>query len=403
MTIKQLDNVLDVSLWGIAIILVVLSWFVAEWITAPEYEPVTSEVAIPYSFETDDGDRIESTYGLAWQHKGFSSPVPVAYDPEYDKMVQFKEEYVESYKAQMPESEYSGILYHMFWVWFLILAIGSCVLVIWLGPNIRDRILCNHIKKSPKFLDCTYFLFHDRSAATEAEVRKLVPAAAASYISANRYSLERRFSPMFFNLMMNWMQVIKSTASTTLNYTYRFQNQLTDQKSYLNSLIHYWDSQRGIDPNADACKESCERMLQKQYVPMPAISDSGTYAHSVTGQLKKLFTEIMGAEVFSFSAVQQISNMHYPNRIYVTTRLLNTTEGFTWSGEAWQGYIFPGIRIVFTISHYVDGKEVVLWARDLPPKCNYRAQDSEFSEKNLYTNMVVQTIDTFTENLKKTK
>lgn len=404
MTIKKLDNYLDFSLWLIAIVLIILSWFVAKWITAPDYEPVISDVAIPYSFEKDDGDRIESTYGLAWQHNSFLSPVPVAYDPEYDKVASFKVEYLEIYKAKMPESRYGGILYHMFWIWFLVLAIGGCVLVIWLGPKVRDRILCNRIKKSPRFLDCTYFLFHDRSASTIAEVRELVPATASAYLLDNKKVLEEKFSPAFFELIMNWMQVIRSTTSTTLTYTCRFQNQLIDHIAFLKERVNYWDNQRGIKPNADTYKEEWEKLLENKFVSLPPISDSSTYTRSVTEQLKKLFAEIMGSEVFSFCAAPQISNIHYPNRIYVTIRLFNARNIFKYTGDSpLKEYSFPGIKIEFTISHYVDGNERVLWSRVLPPKCTYRCQPMEFDVNDLYANMVVHTIDTFTENLKMIK
>jgi len=408
MTIKRLDSLLDAALWIAAILLVVGSWFMAEKLTAPEYEPVPSDFAISYTFETSDGDRVESAYGLAWYHKSFSAPVPVAYDQQYGRMATFKDEYVEKYRAMMSPSEYPGFWYRMFWVWFILLSVACVAIVIILGPMLRDWILCTQIKKNPKFTDCTYFLFSSRSDSTTKAIRKLVPGCAVKYLRDNKRTLEKRFNERFYKLIMDWMNVIVHTASTSIPFEYRFENKLKSHEEYIRGLLSYWNSRRGIDPKADDYIEELNaRLNNNKYVPIPKIKDSDTYERSVVKQINKLFTEVMGTEIFSFhtDSIEDILHARFKgikpeNRIYVTITLQNSLNTFTWSGQAWSGYYFPGIEIAFTISHYVDVKERILWSKTLTPKCTYRAKESDFSETALYTRMVVETVDSFTETLK---
>ena len=103
MQLKKLDKTLDGILWVLFLALagVALWWTIS--IKAPKLEYVESE-KIPYVYTADDGGKYNSYYQLAWYHEKFHKPVPVAADPNNGRMVTFKEEYVDEYKAMMTPS-----------------------------------------------------------------------------------------------------------------------------------------------------------------------------------------------------------------------------------------------------------------------------------------------------------
>lgn len=411
MKIKRIDQLLNVSLWVIFLLCVALSWVVADKISAPDYELAESEYAEPYTYETDEGERVTSTYYLAWYHKkSYVNPDLVVYDPSNGRAEFFKPEYLEKYKAMAAESNYKGLWHHLFWVWFIVLSLGFGIVICLYGPDLRDKILARILRgRRDQFLELSYFMFDtDRCASARQQVRAMIPSAAKQYILKNHYYLSRKFSEKFYEVLVGWFNVIARTGSTTIPYTYQFENHLTQMQSYIEFLIKYWDTKRGIDPKADDNINYLRKLQEKKYVTIPTITEDRSYETSVTNQLNKMFADIMESEVFTFKAQSgYASALHGVGRrekVVVKTALYNdVSKSFTWSGSSCSGMVFPGIRVFFTVD-IVRGDDVTnLWRGDLEPVCNYTSKDEDFSESDLYSNMIVHTIDTFVSTMKKAK
>ncbi len=402
MSLKKLNNILDGCLSVIAILLIRVCWWGAEKITAPDYERIKSEVRFPYSYDTKDGESRDSYYELAWSHKGYS-PALVAHDFYNGRTKEIKEEYLAEYKADATPSKYKGFWYHIFWVWFGIFVIIDIIIVYRYGQELRDRILFSKLKRNITFENCTYFLYHDRYAY-QFEVRMMLPATAPQYIINKKRELEAKYSPAFVSLIVELLRKVALQGSTEINYHYSFSDELKPQQDYLNNLQQYWRTQLGAKPKAQEYINDIERLKGYIYAPFPDFGGAEEYAPSVTSQLDKLFKEIMGSEVFRFNACKYMlaEALKKPGMLFVSTRLLNTVQNFTWSSRS-DSFRFAGIDIEFAVYAYEDKKKQVLWNHLLTPKCNYTASDDEFSEQALYRNMVHTTIGTFTEILKETK
>ena len=92
MTIKKLDKNLNICLWVIFGLLTIGCFLYSRSFKAPEFEPVESSVKLPYVYSSEDGERYDSYYTLAWMHKNFKKPQVVAYDPNNGSHTTFKEE-----------------------------------------------------------------------------------------------------------------------------------------------------------------------------------------------------------------------------------------------------------------------------------------------------------------------
>ena len=161
MTIKKLDKTLNICLWVIFGLLTIGCFLYSRSFKAPEFEPVESSVKLPYVYSSEDGERYDSYYTLAWMHENFKKPQVVAYDPNNGSHTTFKEEYVKEYEAMMPDSEYP---FHTRWtlaIFGLLALVAGAVTYIG-GGYVRDAILCSKIEQNKKFTDCSYFLFHER-------------------------------------------------------------------------------------------------------------------------------------------------------------------------------------------------------------------------------------------------
>lgn len=406
MTCKKLDQILDATLWLIAIALVIVSWFSAESLTAPDYEPVKSAYHEEYQYEKEDGERVTGYYDLAWEHKSvFKKPLPVIYDSSRNLAYNIKDEYIEQYRAMMPPSEYSGFWHRMFWGWFILFSVICCVIVIMWGPDVRDHILYSWFRKqpSPKFVDLTYFLYYDRKDSIAGKIRAMVPAAATKYISEHRTEMERKYSPEFYNIIMRWMTMIRATGSTSIPFCYSFVNNLVQQQTFIDTCLEYWESRRGIDSYADNNIAVLKANKKKDFVTIPKISCTDTIRNSVVNQLKSMFAEILGNPIFNFYITPDYMKSFYKNNlIIVETLLINEIDRtFTTKAARYENQTFPGIRIKFTVYYAENGQRVPLWSKYLDPVCDYSAPEDDFNANDLYGRMVINTIDTFVETMKK--
>ena len=356
--------------------------------TAPDYERIDSEVRFPYTYDNSDGETLDSYYELAWSHTGYS-PELVAHDFFNGKTMEIKEEYLAEYKEEATPSNYKGIWYHVFWVWFGIFVIIDIFVVYRFGQEVRDRILFSKLNRNVTFENCTYFLYHDRYAHLD-EVRKMLPVTAPQYIINKKPELEAKYSPTFVSLIIQLLRSIAVQGSTEINYHYSFSDELKPQLEYLDNLQQYWRTQLGAKPKAQEYINDIDRLKGYKYAPFPDFGGTEEYAPSVTSQLDKLFKDIMGSEIFRFNACKfaLADALKRPGMLFVTTRLLNTPQNFTWSGSNVSSK-FAGIDVVFTIYVYEDKDKKVLWDNTLTPECNYRASEDEFSEQALYRNMVL--------------
>ena len=93
MTLKAIDHLCDYALWLLFALLALLSWFGAESLTAPEFDTPETDFSSDYTFIAPDGDRVYSTYTLAWHYTAFSSGTAVFYDKQYNRYYDIKTEY----------------------------------------------------------------------------------------------------------------------------------------------------------------------------------------------------------------------------------------------------------------------------------------------------------------------
>lgn len=396
---KKLDYFLNTILVILAIVLCIYSWIWASKITQHKFEPLESDVLIPYQFtQEDDGMVIQSEYGLAWKHSTFSDSRIVAYDSIYGNSVYLKKEYEEEYHTTMPEGKYYNWYYHCFWIYLILFVVISIVSVYYIGRRVRDYILYIVLSLNPSFKKCAYFLYGGRTCCKK-NVQELLPRAVANFIQKEKNNLYKRYKPNFVELIISLLNTIKQQSSTNVKFNYSYNVKTINHETYLSNLINYWQSQIGKDSVAEGNVKYLEDLQSKKYVKLSYGGDSTEFENSVSCQLKKLFTEVLGTEIFDF--VPARGEEGKSGIVYVTTSIENSSHYFTWSGVSQAGNNFPGIAVRFMVYHYIGGKQEILWDKYLDPVCKYSCPDSEFSVYVLYTNMVRQTIETFTSSLKK--
>lgn len=400
MTIKKFDSNFDIALWIIFIVLGIASWFLCKNLSAPEYERVDNPIVKAYTYTDDDGDVVESQYEAVWHHKSFSSPRIMLYDESRDKGLKIRDEYLPEYQSQMPESRYGAFFYRWFWVMFILFVIVSAFAVYYGGGALRDTILYNKIKSDPTFADVAYFLYTDRVCKRD-DVRALIPATIDNYINTKTPQLQKKYSPTFVNLIINLLYAIKSQNDTKIKFYLTYLENTKDQLEYLKMLSAYWASPERTHPDAAKYRERVDFLRQKKYIKIESTVTPQEVAEIVTRQLNKLFTDIMGSEVFSFQAYESemMETWKVNGSIFVKVETENTPRTFTWSGEGYKDIEFPGIDIRVTIYHYVQKEKKILWNKLLEPKCTYKAETLKISD--LYDNMIKKTLESFDEELKK--
>lgn len=400
MTLKSLDKTFDTALWIIFILLAVGSWFAAEKFCAPTYEVAESTYTVPNNYTTDDGDVVQSTYVTAWMHSNFESPKAVFYDTTLHVSTGIKDEYVAQVVADMPESQYKAFYYRWFWVIFALLVIVSAIVVYFGGGAIRDLVLCSSVKGNPTFDRCAYFLYHDRICCRKA-VEALVPASINNYIGKKIPTLAQRYSPSFVVLISKLLDTIRLQGNTEIKFYLSYLDNVKPQLDFLKERALYWQDFIGKHPKAQEYVEHLNSLRQQSYVPYSSNVTAEDVSTIVTLELRQLFTEVMGEEIFRFvpysSTVREM--FHSPGDIFVKVEVLNSSSTFTWSGSEYSGKKFPGVDIKITIYHYSDGKKEVLWEKFLDPVCDYKAEDLNVTD--LYANMIKGTIRTFNASMKK--
>ncbi len=403
MKLKTIDKVFDYLLWGIFIILIIFSWKYNKSISAPDFEVVDSDVRFPYEYTTKDGNRINSEYRLAWKHEQFSKPKIVVYDPSNGASSTIKDEYIEEYKTIMPDSKYS-FWNRCFWLIFIVMLLLSASITYFVGGLIRDFVLYLITISRNTFSDCSYFLYHNRICFKK-QVRANITKTIDKYIRTQKTALFKRYVPSFANLVIQLLDEIKEQEDTRVRFYYSYLDNTQDQMEYLKQLSLYWKSQIGKDPDAEKKQDYIDGLRQKKYVKFSIDATASDFVGIVSEELKKLFSEVMGEEVFNFEAYHSAyANMsRMPGAIFVTTTVENSTNTFTWRGHGYSGEEFPGVAVRFTIYHYENNQKMILWNRYLNPKCTYRAEENSLVITDVYKNMVTETIRSFPESLKNSK
>ena len=403
MKLKKIDKTFDTCLWIVFILLAAGSWFFARSVSAPEFEVVESDVKIPYEYTDKDGNTVQSAYVLAWKFGKFFKAQPVAYDPTTGEWATFKGEYEDEYRALMPESRYA-FWQRSFLVLLSVFIIISALLAYYVGGWIRDAVLYLVARKHNSFSDCAYFLYENRKCFNNG-ARRILAKTIDDYITTKKDFLYSKYTPSFADLIMQLLMEIKQQKNTRIGFYYSFIDNTKNHLEYLKDLSLYWQSQIGKNENAGKNVDYVNMLRQKDYVNIDISGKASDYVGIVSVELKKLFTEIMGEEVFNFEVYKaQYENiMKRPGAIFVTTTVENSPNSFTWSGQDYAGMAFPGLAIRFTIYHYHNGEKKILWNKYLPPKCDYRAKDGEMSVSALYDNMIRTTIASFPESLKSGK
>ncbi len=401
MKLKTIDKVFDWSLWVIFILLVVCSWGVATALEAPSFEVVNTDVKFPYEYTTKDGNRVKSFYKLAWYHEQFSTPKIVAYDPNSGLCQTIKDEYIEEYKAMMPKSQYS-FWNRCFWLLFAVFVVVSALLSYYVGGFIRDMVLYRITIRRNTFTDCAYFLYHNRRCFKK-QVRQNIGKTIDNYITTQSHLLYKKYVPSFADLVIDLLTEIKQQQDTRVRFYYTYLDNTKKQVDYLKELSLFWHSQIGKNDKAEQFLEDINILRQKDYVDFSLTASGSDFVGIVSDELKKLFSDVMGGEVFNFYACKAdfaaVTKM--PGAIFVTTTIENSLSTFSWAGGGYSKQSFPGLSVLFTIYHYQDGKKIILWNKYLTPKCTYKAEADSLDIDDLYKNMITETIRSFPESLKK--
>ncbi len=400
MTIKKIDSNFDIALWIIFLALGVASWFLSEKLCAPEYEYVDNPIVKTYTFSTDDGDVVESEYEAVWYHENFSSPRIVLRDRHYGKTYEIKDEYLPEYQSLMPESRYKAFFYRWYWVLFPLFVILSGIIVYFVGGAIRDTILAGIIKRNPTFSGVAYFLYTDRICKRD-EVKALISATIDSYLKNKVPEIAKKYSPAFTTLIIQMFTTIRYNNDTKVTYFMSFIKNAKDQRQFLKTLSTFWSSQIGKIPGAEEERDKIETLRQKKYVAIETGITEEKISQIVSRQLDKLFTELMGEEIFSFDAFNADSADRHKleGKLFVTVSTGYTTRTISWSGDDYKDMTFPAIDIMVKIYHYVNSEKVVLWNKTLAPKCTYKSEHMNVSD--LYDNIIEKTLESMTESLKK--
>ena len=221
-----------------------------------------------------------------------------------------------------------------------------------------------------------------------------LPQTAPAYIIAKRAELEKKHSPQLVSLVISTLYAIARQHSTDVKYFYTLKNAVEPQLTYLNDLLEYERTQRGVDPEAQEMIDFIEERKKAQYVGFPDFGSEDEYQPTLTGQLNKIFTNLMGSEVFKFEACKSTyaEATRKEGMLFVDIVLKNTTSRFTW-GDTTSPY-YAGIKVYFCIYMFENGQKTILWDGYLPADSNYTATDEEFSVTALYKNMIHTTIDT---------
>ena len=396
MTIKQLDKKSDICLWVLFALLTVSSFGVSRIFKAPKFEPVETSVQIPYVYSAEDGERYDSFYGLAWMHSAFSKPQVVVYDTRNGHHAELKKEYIEEYKAMMPETQYPPYTRWTF-AFFVLMAIASGFFSYYVGGWFRDLILYIKVKSTNDFADCAYFLYENR-IGFKRMVKALISKNIGKYIREKSPQLYKKYRSDFADLIVQFLKNVQIYKHTEVPYYLTYSDLTTDQMSYLNRLHSYWNSQVGQNEHAASNVTTINRLLTYTYYPITLQLNEGDIASSVSNQLNKLFTNILGGEVLKFEAYvsEYAKSAKNPDSIFIDINVRNHSNTFTWSGkEIPAGTSIPGLEIQFQVFHFVAGEKKILWNRYLVPKCTYTAKEGEFSSSDLYESMVLETISTF--------
>lgn len=403
MKIKTIDQGFDICLWIVFFVLVVGFWFLTKSISAPDFEVVNSDVQYPYEYTKDDGERVKSVYYLAWKHEQFSKPKVVIYDPTNGNWKEFKDEYVEKYKVLMPESQYS-FWQRCFWVFLVVFVILSALATVFIGGFIRDTVLYGIVKMNNSFSDCAYFLYYDRFCFKK-QASDIMLRTIDDYMLNKKEYLYKKYVASFADLIMNLLLRIKAQKTTKVKFYYSYLDNTKQHTEYLKDLSLYWQSQIGKNADAEKNQEFIDAQRQKKYVNFNINASASDFSYIVSSELKKLFVEVMGEEVFNFEACsgEYASAVKIPGVIFVTTTVENSLNTFTWSGKGYLNEHFPGVAVRFTIYHYLNGQKKILWNKYLKPKCTYKAKEDALVISDLYKNMVEETIRSFPESLKSDK
>lgn len=401
MTTKKLDKALDVCLWIVFGLLVVASFLFSNSFKAPKFEVVETDIKIPYVYYSDDGEKYDSFYVPAWKHEAFSRPKVAVYDPRNGKNAEIKPEYVEDYKAEMPESAYP---FYTRWTWgiFALLAAAAALFTYFVGGFFRDMILYLKLKSNPTFENCAYFLYEDR-IGFKSSVKKLIGHNIGVYIKTKSQELYKKYREDFAGLLIHILNNVRYSNDTEVLYYLSYNNLTTDQKTYLTRLRSYWDGMIGKSSNAEENILKINQLLEMTYLPISLLINEHDIYSAVDRQLNKLFTGILGSEVLKFNAAEHryAKAAKLANKMFIDINVRNHSRYFTWSGSAVPaGTSIPGLEIEFKIYHFVNGTEKVLWDKYLVPVCTYQAKDDEFAASELYKKMVIQTIETFDQSEK---
>ncbi len=404
MKLKTIDNAFDGALVIIFFLLAVCSWFFAKSMNAPSFELVRADVKIPYEYTAEDGNSVKSFYRLAWHHEQFSRPKVVVYDPNRGDWSEFKDEYVEKYEAMMPDSQYS-FWNRCFLLLFAVFVIISGLFLYYVGGFIRDTVLYLITIQRNTFPDCACFLFYDRICFKK-QVREQIGSTIDEYINTQTVVLSSKYAPSFVDLLIKLLKDIKQQGDTRIGFYYSYVNNTKKQLDYLNDLSLYWQSQIGKNEKAEQILEDLNVLCKKDYEDFHLKVSADDFSGIVSDELKRLFSDVMGDDVFDFYAYKAEfdADTKVSGAIYVTTTVENSSKMFRWSRSLSSEKFFPGLAVLFTIYHYENGEKKILWNKFLPPKCTYEARRNSLVDSDeVYTNMIESTIRSFSNSLKKSK
>ncbi len=419
---KLLEKFLDAILWAI-FILIGAAYFLTLY-TYQDKNVVRFEIPektekFTYTYVDEKGKKSTSYYYLAWFYPADKDPVLALYDPTYNEGYGVKEKQIEKLLPKIGEPEYPVWLRKLwYYAWdglvnsnplvcilLLIPLIIPGLLIMFVGGFCRDCLLFVYAKLSNKFENYAYYV-NDKEKPFRSYLVPPVSTTIDSYITKNEKRLAQRYNPEFVQLILKFLNKVKSTKNTEIIYYLNYEDLIINQQQHLMKQYQYWEEhlESTHDPIAAENLVSIKQMLNTSYETNIIHISEDVCAHAISCALNTLFADILGNQIFKFKAEiapHDLSRLQ-PNEIYIKAIIKNKPGVFAIDSETYGRKnfftILPKLQI---FQHIGNGSYNTLWDGLFVTKCSYRQINGVVDNQSFYNTMAFDTINTLAQEFKR--
>lgn len=401
MKIKVIDKICDIILWIIFIGLCILTYKWDNDFCGPKYEIPDTALQYTYTYEDKDGAHHESVYYPAWARAGFGEKEAVFYDPERDKAFSIKPQYIEEYYQVMPESNYTSWPHHCFLLWLILGVIFWAIAVYFLGGTLRDAIVYLFLKSNPTFENVSYFLFHEPKVFKK-QSQNLIPVGISKYIGERRRRYTSKYKPGVITMLDILLSVVRTSKSTDILFLFKLNVNVLPMSEYLHRYIEYIDMHLNAIPNGSERLEYMKKLNCKSFYEIPDnIKDVDVYEPWICRTLNQTFEKIMGDKIFHFDVGNinpLFKSMHNISKYSVRVEIDVYNLPDYYSSSTLNREI-P--KLGFSIKIFGPGDTTPTISSEIPTECKYTFSEDNFNIKDLYRNMISETLEKASSELYK--